>query len=226
MLNIFDIGIILVLISFIVVGFKKGVIKELVSLVGIIIVFILSWNLKGYIGDFLCLNLPFIEFKGAISNISSLNIMMYQMIAFIVVFSLLLGIYSISLKISRIVQKFVNMTLVLWIPSKILGAVVSFIKGYLILFIIFVFLMIPLGNYSIFKESTFIDIILNKTPLVSKQTSSFTKPISEIIDLSKLVNNKKIPSKEANKRAISIMINYDVVDKNTVEKLYEKKKLK
>ena len=192
MLNIFDIGIILVLISFIVVGFKKGVIKELVSLIGIIIVFVLSWNLKGYIGDFLCLNLPFVEFKGAISNISSLNIMMYQIIAFIVVFSLLLGIYSISLKISRIVQKFVNMTLVLWIPSKILGAVVSFIKGYLILFIIFVFLMIPLGNYSIFKESTLIDIILNKTPIVSKHTSSFTKPISEIIDLSKSVNNEKI----------------------------------
>ena len=226
MLNIFDIGIILVLISFIVVGFKKGVIKELVSLVGIILVFILSWNLKGFIGNFLCLNLPFIEFKGAISNISSLNIMMYQMIAFIIIFSLLLGIYSISLKISRIVQKFVNMTLVLWIPSKILGAVVSFIKGYLILFIIFVFLMIPLGNYSIFKESTFIDIILNKTPIVSKHTSSFTKPISEIIDLSKKVNNKKITAKEANKRAISIMINYDVIDKNTVEKLYEKKKLK
>jgi len=225
MLNIFDIGIILVLFSFIVVGFKKGVIKELVSLVGIILVFILSWNLKGFIGNFLCLNLPFIEFKGAISNISSLNIMMYQMIAFIIIFSLLLGIYSISLKISRIVQKLVNMTLVLWIPSKILGAVVSFIKGYLILFIIFVFLMIPLGNYSIFKESTFIDIILNKTPIVSKHTSSFTKPISEIIDLSKSVNNKKISSKEANKRAISIMINYDVVDKNTVEKLYEKKKL-
>ena len=226
MLNIFDIGIILVLISFIVVGFKKGVIKELVSLVGIILVFILSWNLKGFIGNFLCLNLPFIEFKGAISNISSLNIMMYQMIAFIIIFSLLLGIYSISLKISRIVQKFVNMTLVLWIPSKILGAVVSFIKGYLILFIIFVFLIIPLGNYSIFKESTFIDIILNKTPIVSKHTSSFTKPISEIIDLIKKVNNKKITAKEANKRAISIMINYDVVDKNTIEKLYEKKKLK
>ena len=225
MLNIFDIGIILVLISFIVVGFKKGVIKELVSLVGIILVFILSWNLKGFIGNFLCLNLPFIEFKGAISNISSLNIMMYQMIAFIIIFSLLLGIYSISLKISRIVQKFVNMTLVLWIPSKILGAVVSFIKGYLILFIIFVFLMIPLGNYSIFKESTFIDIILNKTPIVSKHTSSFTKPISEIIDFSKKVNNKKITAKEANKRAISIMINYDVVDKNTIEKLYEKKKI-
>ena len=151
--------------------------------------------------------------------------MMYQMIAFIIIFSLLLGIYSISLKISRIVQKFVNMTLVLWIPSKILGAVVSFIKGYLILFIIFVFLMIPLGNYSIFKESTFINIILNKTPIVSKHTSSFTKPILEIIDFSKKVNNKKITAKDANKRAISIMINYDVVDKNTVEKLYEKKKL-
>ena len=225
MFNVFDIGIILILISFIVVGFKKGVIKELVSLVGIIIVFILAWNLKGIIGNFLCINLPFIEFKGVIKDITSLNIMLYQTIAFILVFSILLGIYSISLKISRLVQKLVNMTIILLIPSKILGGVVSFIKGYLILFVTFVFLIIPLGEYTIFKDSTFINIMLYKTPIISKYTSKFTKPVNDIIDLGKSVNNNEIASQDANKKAIEIMLEYNIVDNKTIDKLYDLNKL-
>ena len=99
MLNIFDIGLILVLISFIIVGAHRGVIKELVSLVGLIIIFVLSWQLKGIIGNILCIYLPFFEFKGSINGISSLNIMLYQLIAFLIVFGLLLGIYIFTLKL-------------------------------------------------------------------------------------------------------------------------------
>ena len=98
MLNIFDVGIILLLILFIILGIKKGVIKELVSLVGIIIVFILSWSLKGIIGNFLCIILPFFKFTGIIEGMSSLNILLYQAIAFIIVFSLLMGLYGLSLR--------------------------------------------------------------------------------------------------------------------------------
>lgn len=225
MINIFDIGILLVLISFIIIGFKRGVIKELVSLVGIIVVFILAWSLKGIIGNYLCIYLPFIEFKGVIKDITSLNIMLYQTIAFILVFSILLSLYSISLKISRVVQKIVNMTIILWIPSKILGGLVSFIKGYLILFVVFVFLMIPLGEYDIFKESTFLNIMLYKTPILSDCTSKFTNPINDIIDLGHKVNNKEITSQAANDQAIKIMLDYNVVDSNTIDKLYESNKL-
>ena len=50
-MNIFDIGIILVLIMFLIVGIKRGVIKEAVSLVAIILVFVLSFSLKGIIGN-------------------------------------------------------------------------------------------------------------------------------------------------------------------------------
>ena len=38
-INILDVAIILILIMFAIVGFKRGAIKELVSLVGIIAVF-------------------------------------------------------------------------------------------------------------------------------------------------------------------------------------------
>ena len=43
MLNIFDIGIILLLIMFLIVGFKNGVIREAFALIGIIAVFIFSF---------------------------------------------------------------------------------------------------------------------------------------------------------------------------------------
>lgn len=219
MLNIFDIGLILVLISFIIVGAHRGVIKELVSLVGLIVIFILSWQLKGIIGNILCIFLPFFEFKGSIAGISSLNIMLYQLIAFLIVFGLLLGIYVFTLKLSRLVQKIVNATIILVIPSKILGALVSFIKGYLIIFIISVILIIPFANVEMFRDSTIINIVLYKTPLLSKYTSTFTKPISDIVELSNSVKDNKITSNEANNKAIDIMLEYNVVDQNTINKL-------
>ena len=225
MLNIFDIGLILILISFIIIGIRRGVIKELVSLVGIIVVFVLSWQLKGIIGNFLCIYLPFFKFKGAIEGISSLNIMLYQLIAFLIIFSLLLGIYTFTLKISRIVQKIVNATIVLIIPSKILGGIVSLIKGYLIIFIISVILIIPIGNIDTFKESTIVNFILYKTPLLSKYTNSFIKPVSEIMEISKSINDKKLNSNEANKKAIKIMIEYNIVNEKTINKLINMKKI-
>ena len=219
MLNIFDIGLILVLISLIIVGAHRGLRMELVSLVGLIVIFILSWQLKGIIGNILCIFLPFFEFKGSIAGISSLNIMLYQLIAFLIVFGLLLGIYVFTLKLSRLVQKIVNATIILVIPSKILGALVSFIKGYLIIFIISVILIIPFANVEMFRDSTIINIVLYKTPLLSKYTSTFTKPISDIVELSNSVKDNKITSNEANNKAIDIMLEYNVVDQNTINKL-------
>lgn len=225
MLNIFDIGIILLLIMFIIIGFKRGVIKELVSLVGIIIVFILSWTLKGYLGNFLCLYLPFFEFKGILKGLTSVNIFMYQTISFILIFSLLLGIYCFSLKISKVIQKIVNMTIVLWIPSKLLGALVSFIKGYLILFVVFIILLIPIGNTSLYQESSIIDLMLNKTPVLSSYTGNFINPANDIVKLGKDVSENKISRKKADKEAINIMIKYNVIDEKTVTELYNKNKL-
>lgn len=225
MLNVFDIGIILLLIMFVIIGFKKGVIKELVSLVGIIIVFVLSWCLKGIIGDFLCTFMPFFKFSGVISGMSTINILMYQVIAFLIVFSLLLGVYAFSLKLSRIVQKIVNLTIILWIPSKILGAVVSLIKGYLILFVCFIFLMIPLGGYSIFNESTMVNVLLYKTPFLSNYVSSFVEPVDEIFSLGDDVVNKKITVNGANLKAVDIMLKYNVTTKDTINRLVSLKKL-
>ena len=219
MLNVFDIGIILVLIMFVIVGFKRGVIKETVSLIGIIIIFVLAFTLKGFIGNFLCQYLPFFTFKGSIKGMVVINILLYQIIAFLIVFCLLLSFYSIALFFSKVIQKVVNLTIILIIPSKILGGVVSLVKGYIILFVVFLFLVIPIGHTDIFQNSTLIQYMLYETPILSSYTGNFVKPIQEVYELGKKVSKKKISVNEANLESLDIMLKYKVVDKDTISNL-------
>lgn len=224
MINVFDIGIILLLVMGIVVGLKRGLIKEAASLIGIIIVFILSFTLKDYLGNLLCTFMPFFEFKGAIEGLSVLNIFMYQMIAFLIVFGILLTLYEIIIKLSKFINKLVNITIILIIPSKILGAVFSLIKTYIILTAVFLILMIPIGHSEVFRDSTLINIMLYKTPIISNYISNFSKPINEIYDLLKDIKNKD--NKEINTEALDIMLKYDVVSKETITNLVKLNKLK
>ena len=224
-MNIFDIVIIFILIMFFITGWKRGVIKEIVSLVGIILVFIISFLLKDKLGNFLCLNLPFISFKGNIEGIISLNLLFYQVLAFIILFCILLTVYELLLKLSKWLQKIVNMTIILILPSKILGGLLSFIKGYIILFCIFILLIIPLNNNELIKESTLINYILYKTPVLSNNTNKLTKSVNDIYSLGKDVTKKKITKKEANKKTLDILLKYKIINKELVKKLIENKKI-
>ena len=118
MFNVFDIGILLLFICFFIVGIKRGVILEAVNLIAIVLVFVLSFSLKGIVGNILCMLLPFSNFWGSIQGLSSLNILIYQLIAFLLVFVILLFIYEASIRISRFLQKIVNYTIILIIPSR------------------------------------------------------------------------------------------------------------
>ena len=220
-MNIFDIGIILVLLMFIIAGFKNGVINELAELIGIVVIFVLSFLLKGILGNILCIFLPFFDFYGVIQGMSSLNILLYQAIAFILVFSILLTLYIIILKIGKILEKIVRLTIVLWLPSKLLGGLVSLIKGYIILFVLFVLLLIPFGgeNYPIINDSKLLNHIVYKSPILSNATSNFTNSIREAYELGVMVSNKEITTNEADLKNLDFMLKYGVVDRKTVEKL-------
>ena len=224
-MNFLDLIILVIFIAFIVDGLRRGVIKEIVSLVGIIIVFILSFSLKGIIGNVLCYIFPFFHFSGAIEGLTTINIFFYQTIAFLIVFSLLFTIYELCLKISKIIQKVVNMTIILWIPSKILGGVVSFLKGYLIMYAIFLMILVPFSNTFIIRESKIMNTMVYHTPVLSSYTNNFITPLKDVYDLGKKVTKKEISIEEANQKSLDIMLKYKVVSKSTVKKLIEMEKL-
>lgn len=221
MLNVFSIGIVLILIGYIIGGWKNGVVKETASIIGIIIVFFLSYYLMGIVGNFLCTILPFFKFDGLVS----LNILIYQAIAFILLFTIFMSLYRLLLKISNGLQKIVNATIILIIPSKILGAIMGFISGWITIFVILLVLLVPFKDVKEFNNSTMNDIVLFHTPLLSDIVKPFTKGVIEIYDTSSKIANKNIDMDEANTKSIDIMLKYKLVDKNTIKKLIELDKL-
>lgn len=225
MLNIFDVGIILLLIMFLIVGFKNGVIREAFALIGIIAVFIFSFVFKGLLGNLMCIILPFFKLSGVIEGFSVINILIYQIIAFMLVFAILLTIYEIFLKISKFIQKLVNLTIILILPSKLLGAVVSLIKGVIVLFAVFIVLMIPLKNSELFTGSTMVNQILYKTPILSQSSNNYINTVEEIYNLAEKVSNKKISTNDANLELLDMMLKHKIVNKSTVESLVKLHKL-
>ena len=218
-MNILDIVIALVLIMSAIIGFKRGAIKEVVSLVGIIIVFILAFSLKGVLGNVLCKWLPFFNFAGNLEGVTVLNILLYQLIVFLIIYSLLFSVYMIVVKISGVVQKLVHMTIILWLPSKVIGAVVAFITGYVMVFVVLLALLIALKDTDIFKNSKFANYIVYDTPILASSSENISTSINEIYELGEDLSKGDISKNEANVKTMDILLKYKVVSAETAREL-------
>ena len=127
-MNIVDILIIVFILLGAFIGFRDGFTKALVNAVGVIIVTVIAYVLKNPVSEILMSFMPFFNFGG----ITSLNIVLYEVIAFLLVFSVLMIILKIVAVTTGIFETFLKFTIVLGIPSKILGAVVGAIKNYIL----------------------------------------------------------------------------------------------
>lgn len=220
-MNIFNIGIILILLITTITGIKRGVIKEAVSLVGIILVLFISFTFKEEVGNILIKYLPFFKFTGTLQGITSLNIFIYQVLGFLLLFTILLSVYSILISISKILQKLVNFTIILIIPSAILGGIIGFIRGYILSFVILLFLLIPLNQTPDFNDSKLINNILYKTPILSEKVKPITNSIKDISKVLKEIRDIK----EVNNKLIDIMKENNLITKDFVEELVKANKL-
>lgn len=224
-MNILDIVIVLILIMSAIIGFKRGAIKEIVSLVGIIIVFIVAFAFKGVLGNVLCKWLPFFNFAGNLEGVTVLNILLYQLIAFLIIYSLLFSIYMIVMKISGVVQKLVHMTVILWLPSKIIGAVVAFITGYVMVFVVLLALLIPLKDTDMFKESKFANYVVYDTPILAGSAENISRSINEVYTLGEDLSKGDISKNEANLETMDILLKYKIVSPKTAKELVALDKL-
>ena len=223
-----DIVIILLLIMFAVVGWKQGIIKEVVQLVGMIIILVLSFNFKDELGNIFCKWLPFFDFAGSpVEGMISLNIVIYQLLGFLAIFVILYGVYSLLLKVSGILQKLVDWTIILLIPSKIGGLIVGLVEGYILIFILLLLILgLPTNMTSNYRNSEMVNKIVYETPVLSTAAKDVTNTFKDIYELTDEVINENLDKNEANLRTIDIMLKYDLVTPKTVEQLVVLDKLK
>ena len=121
MQNIVDIIIIIFILLCGVVGYKRGVFKQLVLCVGLILIFYLAYKFKDPVGEFFLLRFPIFDFPNLFKGVVTLNIIVYQTLAFVLVLAVLLLIFDFILSITGLFEKLLRITIILGIPSKILG---------------------------------------------------------------------------------------------------------
>ena len=86
-------------------GFKAGVIKKTADFVGTFLILVLAFYLKNYLSVIMYENLPFFDFGGLIKGVDALNILMYEIIAFVIVFIALLFILKVILMVTGLIEK-------------------------------------------------------------------------------------------------------------------------
>lgn len=224
-MNGFDAAIILILIMGAVVGFKRGFTYEVVSTLGFFLVLILAYFLKNPLSVFLYEHLPFFKFGGIFKGITVLNIFLYEVIAFLVVASILMFILKIIEKVTNLFEKFLKFTFVFSIPSKIAGMVVGIIESYVWVYIILYILNLPMFDISLLQKSQFKDTILNHTVILSNATNNSMKVINEFMDLKEKYENAPNAT-EFNRETLDLFLKYDVITVDSVETLRDKNKLK
>lgn len=218
-MNIIDIIIILFLILGAYIGFKQGFTKSLVSFLGILFVAIIAYFLKNPVSEFLMSFCPFFNFGGIIKGVTVLNIAVYEIIAFILVFSILMIALKVLLLATGILETILKFTIILGIPSKILGSIVGIVKHYVIIFFVLYFLSMPnFVDVEFIKNSNYREPILRNTPLLSNVAESTLKVLDEFKGLSDKYTDIE-NSNEFNLETLDLFLKYKVVTVDTVKKL-------
>ena len=215
-----DILILVVLILFAILGFNRGVIKSLIVLLGFIIVIIASYSLKNYIGDIMVLNLPFVVFGHFLEGAQALNVIMYQAIAFIILLALFGVIYRLLVTISGIFEKVLRITIILGIPSKIFGAILGFVEGYVVVYFSLFILTQPFLKMDIINDSKYVSKIVNNSPVLSSFAEKSLTVFNKIKDITTEENKE-----EMNKKIVKLILDENVTSKDVMQKLVDKQKL-
>ncbi len=216
-----DILVIIVLILGGITGAKNGFFKQTVVLVGTIICFLLAWFLKNPIANFMSYNFPFFSFSG----LESLNIVFYQLTAFLVLLALFAAVLVVLTKITGVFEKILKFTIILGIPSKILGFIVGLIETYIIVFAILFFAKQPIFNQEIFEDSKLTPVIVNSSPGLSNIVSNMNESLKDIFIITKDYENNH-DKNSTNKQIIDSLLKHKVIDKDCVDKLVKKGKIK
>ena len=220
-----DIICVIVIALFTSLGWKKGIIRTAVSLLGTVIVYIIAWSLKDALANFLISKFNFFNYAGIFNGITSINILIYKAVSFIIIFVLLYCLLNVLINAAKLVEKLLKVTVIFELPSKILGALLGFIEGVATVFLVaFCLYHFPLSSKMIHNSKVAI-IILERTPVLGNMAVSTTLSLEDIDNILIAAENSE-NKEEANFKVLHTLIYYKIITPEDAQYLIDSKKLK
>ncbi len=202
-------------------GWKKGLIKSLVNVIGLVAIIIISYALKTSLANFLIDKFPFFTFPG-MAGLTSINILMYNIISFMVIFILLYCILNIILAITGFIDTLLKFTVIWIIPSKIGGAIIGFIESWIFIYLA-LFVLASFGISSGFiVDSKVSSFVLDHTPIVGTMLGDARKTIKDIAeDFTTYTNDESKTTEDLNLRILQIEILNGLISKEKAQELID-----
>lgn len=219
-MNTISIVIVLIILSFGVLGLKRGAIKEAAVVIGNILAIVLAFVLKDLFASYLISVFPAYKISSVIGSLSSLSIIFYKLLAFLILLIIFRFILRIIVSLSGIISKIVDATIILLLPNRILGFVLGIVEGYVLMFIALNVLIIPLSSNTTFMDSEVRKYIVEETPILKDSFGGLNTSLEEVMQLDKNDNENSL-----NLKVIDILLKNKIITKDEVQELASNGKL-
>lgn len=215
--------IILFLVMGVYDGYKKGFIEGLFRLAGAIVALVLAYMFKDKLSVLLYTHLPFIKLGGLFRGVSVINILIYELIAFVLIFIVAILVVDLVVKTSGLVEKLLKIIPLFDVLNGILGALIGFLQTIVILyFVIFVF-KFGCNLFGFQLQPSLADNVL-EIKILDEKFGSTISSFNEIAALSKTYENSKDKT-ELNNKSIDILLKYGIISKENLDILIKNGKI-
>lgn len=222
-MNIVDLTILVVLLIGAIIGFNQGAIKKFVSFVGVFVIIVIAFILKNDVSVLFYENLPFLDFGGMLRGIQVLNIIFYEVLAFLVVFTLLSIVLKIVIAVTGLAEMLLKLTIFLALPSKLLGMVVGLVEYYVYTFIVLLVLTLPVFNVTEVNNSKYANSILNNTPILSGLADDTIELYTKVYTIIDERDDKT--NKELNQEVLDFMLSTKSITYDSAKNLIDRNKV-
>ncbi len=177
-----NIIIVLVLLSDIIAGYKKGFLECSIKFVRIVVSMLIAYLLKGPVSTYLYTNLPFFNLGGIFKGVSSVNILIYEVIAFFLVFLVSSIILNIVFNLLDVEKRVLRLVAIIGVPNKIMGAIVGGLKSVVTLyFLLSIFFVV--SNFIKLDVGESLGNYIVEIPILKNTFGSILDSVDKISDL-------------------------------------------
>ena len=117
------------------------------------------------------------------------------------------------MRLTGIVQKLIDASIILKLPSSILGFILGLLEGYIVMFFIVAILSIPLRDSKIYQDSKVADTMMNNSPVLSSSIGKTLSSLSDIFVITTKVKKGDDVKTQINYNVITTYLNHDVISK-------------
>ena len=221
---IINVLIILILLADVIAGYKKGFLEHTIKFVRILVSMVGAYLLKGPLSTYMYTNLPFFDLDGLFDGVTSINILIYELIAFFVVFIVIFIIVTVISDILKLEERLLRIVSIIGVPNKIMGAIIGVCKSFILLYFGLSLFFVG-ANFMKWDTGVSLGNYIVEFPILKNTFGSILDSFDEITALA--VEYEDIQDKEElNNKSIDILLKYDIITEENLELLIESGKVR